>query len=60
MRGVEAAGKLVDNLRLINIEAERLLKLTSQRFMTLIFTCRRSFEEIFRTIFYSWVFLQLR
>jgi hypothetical protein len=60
MRGVQAVGKSVDNLRLIKIEAERFLKLNWQRFMNLIFTYRRSFEEIFRTIFYPWVFLQPR
>ena len=60
MRGVVAVEKLVDNFDVIEIEAERLLKINWQRFVTLIFTYRRIFGVFFRPIFNPFLFLQLR
>jgi len=60
MLGVEAVEKGVDDFGTINFEAESLLKLFLQRFMTLLFTYKRIFLVIFCTIKSSFVFLQPR
>jgi hypothetical protein len=58
--GVEAVGKQVDNFTVLNSEAERLPKLNSQWFVTLIFTYKPIFGASFGSIFNPFVLLQRR
>ena len=57
---VEAVEKPVDNLSTENIEAESLLILFWQRFMTLVITYKRILSDVFYSIKRLFVFLQPR